>query len=293
MIPFISLVRDHIENLIARNVYKFPYVKLIEETLDYIYKRKVCVSRYGDGELLVMLGFDIGFQKANNKLQERLIDIIKSNSDNIIITIPDIFVKDRLNLRTRENQLFWKKHLRVHLVHWYKFINKEKIYYNTAISRFYSPMKDKVKSEENAELLKKIWKNKDLLIIEGEYSRLGVGNDLFEMSKSINRVICPSKNAFDFYNTILEKAILYGEEKLILIALGPTATVLAYDLSKFGYWAIDIGHVDMEYLWMKHKVKEKIPLKGRVLNEVVGAQESELEELENNLYMESIVFNVK
>ena len=87
--------------------------------------------------------------------------------------------------------------------------------------------------------------------------------------------------------------ILYGEEKLILIALGPTATVLAYDLSKFGYWAIDIGHVDMEYLWMKHKVKEKIPLKGRVLNEVVGAQESELEELENNLYMESIVFNVK
>lgn len=32
--------------------------------------------------------------------------------------------------------------------------------------------------------------------------------------------------------------------RLILIALGMTATVLAYDLSKAGFWAIDIGHID-------------------------------------------------
>jgi len=29
--------------------------------------------------------------------------------------------------------------------------------------------------------------------------------------------------------------------------LGPTTTVLAYDLYKNGYQAIDIGHVDLEH----------------------------------------------
>ena len=37
------------------------------------------------------------------------------------------------------------------------------------------------------------------------------------------------------------------ENPLILISLGPTATVLAYDLSKTGVQAIDIGHITNMY----------------------------------------------
>ena len=37
---------------------------------------------------------------------------------------------------------------------------------------------------------------------------------------------------------------------LFLVALGPTATVLAYDLSKIGYQAIDIGHIDISFVWV-------------------------------------------
>ena len=40
-----------------------------------------------------------------------------------------------------------------------------------------------------------------------------------------------------------------SKNKLILIALGPTATVLSYDLYKLGYHVIDIGHADIEYEW--------------------------------------------
>jgi hypothetical protein len=41
-------------------------------------------------------------------------------------------------------------------------------------------------------------------------------------------------------------------DKLILIALGPTATVLAYDLAKKGYQAIDIGHLPSCYEVVKN-----------------------------------------
>jgi hypothetical protein len=52
-----------------------------------------------------------------------------------------------------------------------------------------------------------------------------------------------------------EDVKLSDKNILILISLGPTATVLAYDLAKLGYWAIDIGHIDNEYEWLKLEAK--------------------------------------
>lgn len=42
--------------------------------------------------------------------------------------------------------------------------------------------------------------------------------------------------------------IAVDKEYLILLALGPCATVLAYDLSNKGYQALDIGHLPNGYL---------------------------------------------
>lgn len=42
-----------------------------------------------------------------------------------------------------------------------------------------------------------------------------------------------------------------------MISLGPTATVLAYDLFKAGYQAIDFGHVDVEYEWWRMGAHKK------------------------------------
>ena len=48
-----------------------------------------------------------------------------------------------------------------------------------------------------------------------------------------------------------------------MISLGPAASVLAYDLSKFGYQAIDIGHADIEYEFYLRKYNsiKRIPYK--------------------------------
>ena len=63
--------------------------------------------------------------------------------------------------------------------------------------------------------------------------------------------------------------------ELILIALGPTATVLAYDLNKRGIRALDIGHLDIEYEWFKSGTQEKIPIAGKYVNEVTSQLESQ------------------
>ena len=68
---------------------------------------------------------------------------------------------------------------------------------------------------------------------------------------------------------------------IILIALGPTATVLAYEFCKNGYQALDIGHMDVEYEWYLLKAKRKIDLQYKSVNEVSGVKEKEI--LDKNL----------
>ena len=75
--------------------------------------------------------------------------------------------------------------------------------------------------------------------------------------KSIERIICPSENAFEIYEKIYNEVLKVDKNKTILLALGPTATVLAYDLYKAGYRTIDIGHVDIEYEWFLMKATTK------------------------------------
>lgn len=100
----------------------------------------------------------------------------------------------------------------------------------------------------------------------------GVGNDLFENVKSMERILCPAENAYEKYEQIWENVLLLGKGKLILLSLGMTVTVLAYDLAQIGFWVIDIGHIDIEYEWYLRKTNDKIKIEGKYVNEVAGGR---------------------
>lgn len=98
---------------------------------------------------------------------------------------------------------------------------------------------------------------------------MGVDNDLFANAASIKRVLCPATNAFDRYDDIVEavKSVWNGE--LILLALGPTATVLAANFTDMGMWALDIGHLDIEYEWFLRSANGHEQIVGKFTNEAV------------------------
>ena len=82
-------------------------------------------------------------------------------------------------------------------------------------------------------MLKQLWEARNVVFVEGAQSRLGVGNDLFDNAASIKRILCPAQNAFDKYSDILQTIQQHvKKDDLLILALGPTATVLAYDLSE-------------------------------------------------------------
>ena len=266
--------------------HKPPKVLSIQESIDLVINQKLSVSRYGDGEIKLVAGIHLPFQKCNDKLQKRLIEVLSSDSNNHLVCLSDVL--SDLSLYNKPAQQHWKKHLAYYRKFWYKYLIKGKTYGNTLMTRCYQDLADKSPSQFYFESLKKIWYHKNILLIEGEKSRLGVGNDLFDNAKSIQRILAPNRNAFSHYESILKETYKYKPtDYLILLALGPTATILAYDLAQKGYQAIDIGHVDIEYEWFKMGATHKVPVPNKFVNEA-GAGAG-VGDIDNEKYLNEIV----
>ncbi len=274
----------------------FPsyHILNIKETIDDIIKNKRSVSRFGDGEFRLMLPeYQLEFQENSDRIREKMREVIGSNLKNHLVCLPEPLVSVRsFDVITK---YWWKKFINNYGSRISPFLDKNKTYGNSFITRFYLGYEDK-SEKRNSDIvrsLKKIWDKKETLIIEGKYSRLGVGNDLFENAASVQRIICPEKNAFRCYDKILEAAKKFGKDKLILAALGPSATILAYDLAKFDYWVIDIGHIDIEYIWFLRKATEKIAIEGRHVNEAETQKSFEIPEEFSQPYQQSIILEIK
>lgn len=274
-----------------RKNFPFYKVKSIQNTVDDLILNQKCISRFGDGEFrLIVENTNIGFQDGSLHMTTRLKEVIQSNLDNHIIALPETFcMKNNLNWRVK---YWWLNFINNIGIQVSPYLNPKKIYGNAFLTRFYMDYEKKGHIPDLVENLKKIWDKKDILIVEGKYSRLGVGNDLFENSKSLKRLLCPEKNAFGRYDTLLEEAIKHGKDRLILIALGPTATIMAYDLAKENFWALDIGHIDLEYMWYLKGDTEKSPVKGRLVNETRKQLSLNLPESLQKSYVESIISEI-
>jgi glycosyltransferase family protein len=263
-------------------------IKSIGETIDEIIVHKKGIARFGDGEFRMIINKgEIVFQSENQELSARLREVLQSNLPNLIIGLPQPLATIK-NLRIG-SKYFWTGFLNLYANQVNQLFDRNRVYGNSFLSRFYMIFEKKDIAQQTVSKLKQIWDQKEILIIEGQFSRLGVGNDLFDNAADIKRIICPHENAFSAYAAILDAAIRFGKDKLVLIALGPTATVLSYDLAKNDIWALDVGHIDVEYMWMLMKAESKVPIPSRYVSEARDVKDYEIPEQYQKPYFDSII----
>jgi len=259
------------------------------ETVDLIVKNKLSVGRYGDGEIGLIDGESLGFQPYYEELANKLKSL--KTTEQFLVCIPDVFNKSTFNrkLLTRNEYCSWVKYKLLNGYLWKKYFLNNTMLGDAFISRFYMRYKNPLVGEY-INKIKTIWQDRDIVFVEGSQSRLGYKNDLFDNSRSIRRILCPSKDAFSKYNEIIscvKDNIEHGA--LIILAIGPTATVMAYDLSKLGYQALDLGHIDIEYEWFLQRAKEKVAIKHKYVNETIdGRCPDDVDDVE---YNNQIIFN--
>ncbi len=269
--------------------YQRPVVRSGSEAVRRIVDEKKSLIRFGDGEFEIMAGNDRPiFQKYNERLAEGLKNAIQTEDERILIAVANNY--GALDEYTEEVAAGIREYMteEVRAYH-YSVLKPDKVYYDAYMFKSYFPYKDKSRTEERVAIIKQIWDQRDVVIIEGNLTRTGQGNDLLDNAKSIQRILCPTKEAYDCYSDILAEALKVSRDKLILLTLGPAAKLLAYDLVQQGYQVIDIGQIDMDYEWYRAGRGIRVPIPNKYVSQLPPAS---VEPIEDEEYEKQIIARV-
>lgn len=270
--------------------YQYPYIADNEELIEKITKQHCSFIRFGDGEFEIMRGRERApFQKAEKRLAQRLRQVIASTDPNILIGIADNY--GELAYYTYETAQGIREYMTeetraFHL----SMLDLNRVYYNAYVFKTYMPYIDKDGTKERISLVKKVWENRDVVFVEGDCTRTGYGNDLFDNAKLIKRILCPTFNAYSKYDEILACGKMLSKDNLVLVALGPAGKVLAYDLTQAGYQVIDIGQMDMDYDWYLSGAGFRVPNPNKYVSQLPPA---EVNEIKDNAYLDQIICKIE
>lgn len=265
------------EKKILRSVIK---VRSIDETLDELLCTEKSMVRFGDGEIVMIKGKNLVLQQASPEISEGLAKILSCRDENrmknMVVTIPGVFTT--LSDHRKESRQFWRDHLLFCRKVYEKYCNPDYFYGSTFVSRCYYFAQDKRDCAGWFAKIKKLWENRDIVIVEGSRTHNGVGNDLLDSAKSIERIICPPNDACASLDRILAECVRYDTDRLFLLSAGVAAKFLAVALFEKGYRVLDIGNLDLEYEWFVRGAEGKIPLEkhdiiGEEANKRAGYEE--------------------
>lgn len=238
------------ENVAADNI-KNKSVLSSSETLDWLIAHNGSFARLEDEVLSYCMGTPLDAQEMDEGLRLRLIEILLAPAvEKCLIGVSGSHLQNTIVLHLKT---FYLNYLAGSI----PLLNKI-IYGDATISR------RSVFKQNPIEKIKTLWQDKDVVFVYGKESRFFIHEELFENVKSYEIVYAPSKNAFSEYDAVLNQCLNHSKTKVFLLACGPTATVLAFDLAKHGYRALDIGELPTSYdahvnrLRIKYKKTEKL-----------------------------------
>lgn len=256
-------------------------VHSIDETIDELLNTGKSMVRFGDGEIVMIKGKDLMLQKASPEIVEGLAEILAYSYDDLIVTIPGIF--DTLSDHHKASRQFWKDHLLFCRKTYEKYCNPDRVYYSTFVSRCYYYAADRSVCGAWFAKIRKIWENRDVVVVEGIRTHNGVGNDLLDTAASVERILCPPSDAYGALLAIIDACTAYDKDRLFLLSVGVAAKFLAVELFKRGYRVLDIGNLDMEYEWYVRRSPGKCKLEK---HEVIGKEANQAAGYE--MYLEQV-----
>ncbi len=265
-----------------------------QKTIKYIKRNKCSIARFGDGEFdLILKSRDQWFQKRSEKLSVELIRVLRTKNEKLLLCVPRCLNTVRnCNDHSKNFWIEWGRR-NGHHMEIVEMIRSHAgtsyVFGDAQITRPYIDWKTEKRACTLFPELKTLWKDKRVLIVEGDQTRLGVGNDLFDGAKEVQRILAPAEGAFEVSNDIRNTIIEHYNGQLVLLALGPTATILAAELSEKNIQALDIGNIDIEYEWFLRGAKERIAIPGKYTTEAKDAIGRAFTECNDEKYLNEII----
>ena len=222
-----------------------PKVLNDTETIDFLNNTNSSIVRFGDGEIEIIEGKGIPYQEYNVHLANRLKEIITTQQDNLIVGINHWYYYPVYN----QNDCTVIKNFQLYNMPIYrnkldKYINYTTQYCDAGFTSFKG---NNVDLKAFFDKIKNIWKDKNILIVGCKNAIDTLSYNVFDTAKTSKYLFVPNKNAFSEYKQIYEEILTYDKNILIVLMAGPTAKVLAADLTQIGYRVLDMGHIAKSY----------------------------------------------
>jgi glycosyltransferase family protein len=271
-------------------IWPLPKVLSIPETLRLLNETDHSIIRFGDSEFLYICDkLSLPYQKYQTELADKMKAVLKSTNPSIMVGLPSGY--HSLNNLSAKGQRFWRSQITWIYPRLRKHLLLDKQYVNASVTRIYVEYEDKSHCKEWFESFMNIWRGKKIVIIEGEKSRMGLGNNLFQGATSIERVLAPSHHAFSKFQELLHFSQTIDKSKLILLSLGPCAKALGFELALQGYRVLDVGNLDIEYEWYLRGAKEKVKIPGKYTSEAKGGRI--VEDVHDEVYQKQIIKEIR
>lgn len=235
------------------------YGKLIEKL-----RSGYSFSRYGDGEYSIIRGKlnqRVYFDKATNTAKQKLIYVLENPIDNHLLGLihPNVVAKqltfaNTLSMFTKVSSTGLKPRMPIFAEYDDQMLSVYNKLSKIPNNIFEAGLFRNIAQQQHSAL----WEDKDILYVIGSLNMIkkrGITVDeMFQHANSIHIIETVTENALsEYYEEILEKIVSYpaAKNKMILLSQGMAGTVLAYDLAKMGYHAIDLGQPFYKYKPLK------------------------------------------
>ena len=212
----------------------------MRETMDQILERRLSLARYGDGELLLMSvpSHNLPFQRNSPELREGLKAALSPDwvaPGKVLVALPPA----------------WRGHL-----HWMgtyikawptlkPLIDPSRRYGDAFVSR---PEMFEKEGKSGIAQWRRLWQGRPVLVVTGRGSRFDLIPELFDCAGKVDVLHTAPAHAFAEREAILQGVVERANaDTLVLLSLGPTATVLAHSIAAKGVQALDIGHLSASY----------------------------------------------
>lgn len=230
-------------------------VLLEEETLQIVIKNNLSVARMGDGELLEIIAFKndikhpVSKQEYSEELRNKMIGVLHNCNRRLLLCIVPYFTSkqiERVSYRSEGSHNISSTMRDV----WINIMSN-----NPQLHRdlYGSCWFNRVDNSTHLNLdyfnrFKQLYEEKNVILVTGSQINNLQELEMFKLANSIEKINTPEFNAFSEYNEILKNCLNKGKNYdvnnvVFHISAGATGTILASDLTHFGYQALDLGSI--------------------------------------------------
>ena len=236
---------DMIEFGELKSSTKIPHILDYSETLDLLVKEPKSFCRIGDGEINIIKGRDIPFQKYDSRLADYLKRIVSYDVKDCYVGINYNYFHSTKCLNDCNRKFYlldifeYRKYLVDNCV-------LDKTYIAAAFNQVYMFF-DTFDYETHYKKVIEMIRDKDIVMFCGENVFSDIKYNIFDNASSIEYVTCKSRNSFEQFDEIMSRCLNISNEKVLAFILGPTSKALVWELSRRGYISWDIGHLAKDY----------------------------------------------